>query len=167
MIFRALCVAAIFALTFYAHASRPVYDYRCVANASDNIVLAKVSSISRYPVVRGGAFDFYLVRLDISSSIKGAVERKGVGVDSFEILWAKEDFHSPRFKVGGDYLLFMKNSANGYFLINGAQGGIDVINNKAEVYGTKLGENGLRKFVEISARSSADCRGLPQMGSMP
>lgn len=152
------------ALTFCAYASRHVYDYRCVANASDNIVFARVSYISRHPVVRGGAFDFYLVRLDISSNIKGAIERKGVGVDSFEILWAKEDFHLTRFKVGRDYLLFVKNSPNGFFLINGAQGGVDVINNKVDIHGAKLGKDGLRKFVEISARSDADCRGLPLPG---
>lgn len=161
MIVRVFYAAVLLALTFCAHASRPVYDYRCVANVSDNIVFARVSSISRHPVVRGGAFDFYLVRLDISSNIKGTIERKGVGVDSFEMLWAKEDFHLTRFKVGRDYLLFMKNSANGFFLINGAQGGVDVINNKVDIYGAKLGKDGLRKFLEISARSGADCRGLP------
>lgn len=108
MILRAFHGAVLLALTFCAYASRPVYDYRCVANMSDNIVFAKVSSISHHPVVRGGAFDFYLVRLDILSNIKGAIERKGVGVESFEILWAKEDFHLTRFKVGRDYIIYEK-----------------------------------------------------------
>ena len=151
-------VTAIFLLgAMRAEAARPTYNYLCVAKMATNVAVAEPVSVSQRPVISGIPFDFFAVKFKVKKNIKGVLEKQGVEADYIELLWARDAFHSARYLIGSDYLLFLRGGENGLYVINGPQGAQKLERGKWNIYGQTLSLPAVGRFVEIGEQKATGC----------
>lgn len=135
-----------------AYGARPFIDYRCLARVSDYVLIGRPQKVSSNPMLSDFMGDIFKIRIGVVSKIKGDPEIKARSVQSFDVLWRKEDAHAAKFLIGQDYLLFVKNSEAGPYIVNGSEGALKLTSGVLKLYEKNLNRNAISIFLESQVK---------------
>jgi len=118
-------LVAAFLMPFSAMAIRPPVTTECMTHSADAVVLARFTGSSDRPVYQDRLGELYLGNFDNLGAFKG------FGIESMEfkaysLLWRKGKPEYPGFAEGKTYLLYLKYSEIGPYVLSGSRGAVEV-----------------------------------------
>lgn len=104
---------------------RPPATVECMVARADAIVLAKFKGGSDRRIYRDRLGDLYLANFDHVAAFKGwGIE--SLEFEEYSLLWRKGSAEYPYFSPGKVYILYLKYSDIGPYILNGSRGAIEV-----------------------------------------
>lgn len=108
-------------------ALRPAVTTKCMVDQADAIVVARFTSSSKAPIYRDRLGDLYLANFRNLGSFKGfGIEMNEL--KDYSLLWRKGNAEYPKFLPGKTYLLYLKYSEIGPFVLHGSRGAVQIDN---------------------------------------
>lgn len=129
--------------------------YPCMSLAADYVIISKVVSVSKVPVLVDHISGIYIARLKVLKAINGVVVVRQKRATYFSILLRAEERHEAKLAAGDDYLLFISNTVNGPHVLNGAQGAVPVVRGHLQLDGKSVSIKELKSFL---SRRDSTCK---------